>query len=79
MPSYDVHEAKTNLSQLLKQAERGENVLIMRDGEPVAKLVRYAAARKKKRLGFAAGQVWEAPNWEEAMTESEGAKLLKRE
>jgi prevent-host-death family protein len=79
MPSYNVHEAKTNLSQLLKQAERGEDVLIMRDGEPVAKLVRYAAPRKKKRLGFAAGQVWEAPNWEAPMTESEVAALLERE
>lgn len=32
-------EAKTRLSELLQRAERGEEILIMRRGQPVAKLV----------------------------------------
>ena len=35
----DVHQAKTQLSRLLAQAEAGEEVLIARRGEPVARLV----------------------------------------
>jgi prevent-host-death family protein len=72
MPKYNVHEAKTNLSQLLKQVERGEEVVIMRAGEPVAKLVRCRpATRKKIKLGLAAGQVVLKPGWDKPMTDAE--------
>ncbi len=39
MVTVNVHEAKTNLSQLLKQVEAGEEVIIARNGKPVARLV----------------------------------------
>lgn len=39
MPTVNVHEAKTQLSRLLAQAEAGEDVVIARRGEPVARLV----------------------------------------
>ena len=35
------HEAKSNFSRLLKKTEQGEQVIIMRDGRPVAKLVPF--------------------------------------
>jgi prevent-host-death family protein len=38
MTSVGMHEAKTRLSQLVSQVERGEDVVITRNGEPVAKL-----------------------------------------
>jgi prevent-host-death family protein len=34
----NVHAAKTRLSQLLARAERGERIIIARDGKPVAQL-----------------------------------------
>ena len=34
----NVHEAKTNLSRLLKRAEAGEDVVIARNGKPDARL-----------------------------------------
>ncbi len=34
----NVHEAKTSLSQLLARVEKGEEIIIARDGKPVAKL-----------------------------------------
>ena len=34
----NVREAKTNLSRLLAQAEAGEEVIIARNGKPVARL-----------------------------------------
>lgn len=39
VPTVNVHEAKTQLSRLLAQAEAGEEVVIARRGEPVARLV----------------------------------------
>ena len=35
----NVHQAKTQLSRLLAQVEAGEDVVIARRGEPVARLV----------------------------------------
>lgn len=40
---YKVHEAKTQLSKLLEQVEAGEEVVIARGAEPVARLVRHDA------------------------------------
>ena len=39
MTTVNVHEAKTNLSRLLKQVEAGEEIIIARNGKPVARLV----------------------------------------
>lgn len=40
--SYTVHQAKTNLSRLIKEAEEGKEVIIMRGKTPVARLVAFA-------------------------------------
>ena len=40
----NVHEAKSNLSELLKRAEAGEDVVIARRGHPVARLVPVGGA-----------------------------------
>ena len=39
MVTVNVHEAKTHLSRLLAQVEAGEEVVIARNGDPVARLV----------------------------------------
>ncbi len=39
MTTVNVHEAKTQLSRLLAQVEAGEEVIIARNGKPVARLV----------------------------------------
>jgi prevent-host-death family protein len=39
MRTVNMHDAKTRLSQLVKAAERGETVVISRNGEPAAMLV----------------------------------------
>jgi prevent-host-death family protein len=61
----NVHEAKTQLSRLLLNVESGEEVVIARDGKPVARLVRYEEARKKRVLGRDAGKVWISPNFDD--------------
>ncbi len=47
MKSVGIFEAKNRLSELVAQAERGERVLLTRNGRPVAEIVRIAADKKK--------------------------------
>lgn len=55
MTSVGVHEAKTNLSDLLRRAEAGEDVVICRGTEPVARLVAIHPDRGR-RLGLDEGR-----------------------
>ena len=48
MVSVDVHEAESDLSQLLQRVEDGEEVVICREGVPVAALVWRARALPRK-------------------------------
>ncbi|QCJ00316.1 type II toxin-antitoxin system Phd/YefM family antitoxin [Agrobacterium larrymoorei] len=45
-----VGEAKTHLSELLAKVEAGEDVVIARGNEPVARLVRTNDAQARKQL-----------------------------
>lgn len=47
MVTVNVHEAKTHLSRLLARVEAGEEVVIARNGKPVARLV--ATERRRRR------------------------------
>lgn len=56
----NIHEAKTNLSQLIRAMEKGEKVTICRAGKPVAHLTpaKKTSTKKGKRpLGFFRGQM----------------------
>lgn len=53
----NIHEAKSQLSKLIEQAEKGEEVIIARSGRPVAKLIAYQASRKDRRGGQWRGKV----------------------
>jgi prevent-host-death family protein len=55
----NVQEAKTRLSQILADAERGEDVVIARDGRPVARLVAVESPPPRD-VGFVAGAVPES-------------------
>lgn len=56
MPTFDVSVAKTHLSRLLDQIERGATVVISRHGKPVAKLVPYRP-RARRQFGALRGRV----------------------
>jgi len=45
-----VQEAKTQLSRLLRRVEAGEEVVIRRGREPVARLVRLPARSNKRHI-----------------------------
>ena len=58
----NVHDAKTNLSKLLQRVEAGEEVVIGRNGVPVAKLVKADAPRRRRQGGGLKGRIWIAPD-----------------
>ena len=51
-----IHEAKANLSKLVEQAERGEDVVISRGKQPVVRLVPIVKAPAKRQLGLLEGK-----------------------
>jgi prevent-host-death family protein len=64
MDTVNVHEAKTQLSRLLERVAKGEEILIARNGKPVAKLVAVSGTprspgRLKGRLRI--GKDFDAP------------------
>jgi prevent-host-death family protein len=61
----NVHEAKTHLSRLLADVQRGREVVITRAGKPVAKLVPYVEARSGRTPGGWEGRAWIAPDFDE--------------
>jgi prevent-host-death family protein len=52
-----IHEAKTNLSKLIRQVLAGEEVIIARNKTPLVKLVMLEEAQPKRKLGGAAGMI----------------------
>ena len=68
---YSVHQAKTNLSRLLKEVSTGNEVIIARGEEPVAKLVAIGAGRKKRIPGRLAGKISAAPDAFAPLTDRE--------
>lgn len=62
----NIHEAKTHLSRLLAEVERGGEVTIARAGRPIARLVR-AGPPPKRVLGLERGQIWISPDFDDPM------------
>ena len=68
---YTVHEAKTNLSRLLKEASEGKEVVIARGEKPVARVVAIGEAVKKRVPGKLAGKISADPDAFVPLTEKE--------
>ena len=56
MATVNVHEAKTHLDCLLARVEAGEEVIIARNGKPVARLV-ACKPRGKRQFGSLKGKI----------------------
>lgn len=76
MPEFNVHEAKSNLSRLLALIEQGEEVTIMRNGEPVADLVGSRKKTGRRTLGALAGTISLAEGWDAPMTDDQADRFL---
>lgn len=54
--TYNLYQAKTSLSMLVDQAAKGHEIIIAKDGVPMARLVPLAPSVKRKPGGWE-GQV----------------------
>ena len=65
MPTVNIYEAKTQLSKLVDLAASGSDVIIARNGTPVARLT-GVKSRHKRMNGFGAleGQGWIADDFD---------------
>jgi prevent-host-death family protein len=65
MPTINIHDAKTHLSQLLARVENGETITIARAGKPVADLVPHV--RTDIVFGSLAGRLdYDADHFDDA-------------
>lgn len=65
----NIHEAKTQFSKLILSVERGEEVIIARYGQPVAKLVPYSQPSVPRTPGSAEGRFTVPPEFFEPLPE----------
>ena len=75
----NIHEAKTQLSQLLKRVALGDTVVIARDGMPVAKLMPITAEVTQRTPELAKGLWSYAEDWDSEETNALVAGLLSGE
>lgn len=59
----NIHEAKTHLSRLLQRVIAGEEIIIAKSGQPVARLIPFAQKPKPRMPGSAKGKIWVAPDF----------------
>ncbi len=67
----NMHDAKTRLSDLVAAAERGEEVVIARNGTPAARLVAITVEYPPVRLGVLAGQIELGEDFDEPLPDFE--------
>ena len=68
----NVQQAKTHLSRLLVRVEEGEEVVIARNGVPVARLVPHRT-KGKRRFGALKGRLTVADSFFDPLPEAEQA------
>lgn len=83
MEFFNIHKAKTHLSQLVDKAAEGEVFVIAKSGKPLVKVVplgELPAEPKKKRLGFMLGHQ-HVPSLEEfnSIAEDDIDKMFSQE
>lgn len=64
MRQVNMREAKAALSELVAAALRGEEVIIARANTPAVRLVPLEPVLRVRRLGWAAGKVWVAADFD---------------
>ena len=67
----DIQEAKTDLSQLVELAAKGEEIIIAKAGKAVAVLKPYTVRRKKRKPGALRGKPLDMAHFDEADSEIE--------
>jgi prevent-host-death family protein len=67
MPHIDVSDAKRDLDQLLERASRWEEVVITKNGHPLARLTALTPTQEKQKREFGSikGEIWMSEDFDE--------------
>lgn len=65
----NTHEAKSRLSELIREAENGTEVIIARNGQPVAKIIPWPPARPERTAAAWRGRV----EYDDSLVDSDAA------
>lgn len=77
MKQVNVHQAKSQLSQLLAAVEAGEEVVIARSGKPIARLSLIVPQQEQviyREPGRWKGKIWHADDWDSPEANAEIAR-----
>jgi prevent-host-death family protein len=71
MATFNIHQAKTCLSQLLARVEAGEEIVLTRGSRPVAKLIPFTPIPSKREFGSLRGIVTVGPEFFDPLPDKE--------
>ena len=60
----NISEAKAQLSALIEEVQKGNEVILAKAGKPVAKLVPYRGPVRPRTPGSLAGKIWISPDFD---------------
>ena len=60
----NISQAKAELSALIEEVRKGNEVILAKAGKPVAKLIAYHGAARPRTPGSMAGQIWISPDFD---------------
>jgi prevent-host-death family protein len=70
MAIFNIHNAKTHFSKLLKRVQSGEEIIIARSGKPVARMIPYNPEETTPRIpGIDKGKVTIMPDFDDPLPE----------
>jgi prevent-host-death family protein len=79
MPMVNIYEAKTQLSKLVDVAADGTDVVIARNGKPVARLTALEQTKKRNyKLGLLEGKGWIADDFDDPLPDELQAQFEGR-
>jgi prevent-host-death family protein len=61
---FNIHDAKTNLSRIIERVEHGEEIIISRAGQPVAKVVPLMRTVNRTGRGSLRDSLRVADDWD---------------
>ncbi|MBI4875995.1 MAG: type II toxin-antitoxin system prevent-host-death family antitoxin [Acidobacteria bacterium] len=73
----NISQAKAELSALIEEVRKGNEVIVAKAGKPVARMVAYRGPARPRTPGSMAGEIWIAPDFDtlpEDMAEAFGMR-----
>ncbi|MGI8817017.1 MAG: type II toxin-antitoxin system Phd/YefM family antitoxin [Pseudonocardia sp.] len=62
---FNIYEAKTQLSKLVERVEAGDEIVLARNGKPVAKIVPLQRRTEPRQPGGWEGRIWMADDFDD--------------